>query len=109
MFSYGAVACIHKANVSQTGDAMNCLTEAFKENNLSESVFETYKTVSPYEFGFGGSITENEPCSTSYGVSEKAIRITPNASPPSVLSGVQFRTRLDSRLKHAGMTVFEEK
>ena len=63
----------------------------------------------------------NHPAA-SCGVSENAMRIIPNASPRMFYSGVQFRTRLDSRrrtdpseamwrtrLKHAGMTVFGKK
>jgi hypothetical protein len=43
----------------------------------------------------------------SCGVSEERDENYPKASPPGMfLSGVQFRTRLDSRLKHAGMTDF---
>jgi hypothetical protein len=34
------------------------------------------------------------------------MRIIPKPLPPNVFIGVQFRFRLDSRLKHAGMTVF---
>jgi hypothetical protein len=42
----------------------------------------------------------------SCGVSEKRDQNYAKASPPNVFIGVQFRFRLDSRLKHAGMTVF---
>jgi hypothetical protein len=38
----------------------------------------------------------------SCGVSEERDENYPKASPPIVFIGVQFRTRLDSRLKHAG-------
>ena len=40
------------ANVSQTGDAMNCLTETFTQNILSQSAVETYKLFSAYDFAF---------------------------------------------------------
>jgi len=49
----------------------------------------------------------NNPAA-SCGYQNYAIRIIYKASPPNVFIGVQFRARLDSRLKHAGMTDFGE-
>jgi hypothetical protein len=40
------------------------------------------------------------------GYQKNAMRIIAKASPPMFLSVVQFQTGLDSRLMHAGMTVF---
>ena len=37
---------------------------------------------------------------------QPGIAMTPRRHPRMFLSGVQFRTRLDSRLRHAGMTDF---
>ena len=45
----------------------------------------------------------------SCGVSQDRHGEYPKASLPNVTIGVQFRIRLDSRLKHAGMTVFGKK
>jgi hypothetical protein len=42
----------------------------------------------------------------SSGVSEEHDQNYPKGVTPNVFIGVQFRIRLDSRLKHAGMTVF---
>src|SRR4030095_1610394 len=47
----------------------------------------------------------NNPVASS-GVSELGDEICLKGVTPRTLSGVQFRTRLDSRLTHAGMTAF---
>jgi hypothetical protein len=40
------------------------------------------------------------------GIRETRCKVPQGRHPRMFLSGVQFRTRLDSRLKHAGMTDF---
>jgi len=43
------------------------------------------------------------------GYHKNATEVSQRRHPQMFLSGNQFRIRLDSRLKHAGMTVFEKK
>jgi hypothetical protein len=42
------------------------------------------------------------------GYQKNAMRIIPKASPPNVFIGGPAEFRLDSRLEHAGMTIFGE-
>ena len=51
----------------------------------------------------------NYPLQQAAGYHKNATGNIPKASLPNVSIGVQFRIRLDSRLKHVGMTVFGKK
>ena len=57
------------------------------------------------------SLLGNElpPCSKLRGITRTRRGISQKRHSRIFLSGVQFRIRLDSRLKHAGMTVFGKK
>ena len=55
---------------------------------------------------FGLLDNANEQPAGSCGVSELDVEVVPKASPPNVFIGGPVPDRLDSRLKHAGMTVF---
>jgi hypothetical protein len=50
--------------------------------------------------------SNEEPAAKTAAVLEEGDENNPKASPPNVFIGVPVRTRLDSRLKHAGMTDF---
>ena len=56
---------------------------------------------------FGLSNNPNEQPAASCGVSALDVEVClKSVTPECSYRGIQFQTRLDSRLKHAGMTVF---